>query len=95
MLLINLKFYINLIYLTGILDWVLLLNNLKLTLFRKKLIDPIAEDVTGKGNRNLSGTIGSLRYGNERGLLRRKKRYLKILEEFQLGIFKLTDLKLS
>ena len=38
----------------------------------KSLIDPIAGNVTGKGNRNSGDTFGSLRYGNERGYLEEK-----------------------
>ena len=38
----------------------------------KSLIDPIAGNVTGKGYRNSGDTIGSIKYGKERGYFEEK-----------------------
>jgi len=40
----------------------------------KSLIDPIAGNVTGKGNRNSGDTVGSIEYGRERGYLEEKNK---------------------
>ena len=39
----------------------------------KSLFDPIAGDVTGKSNRNIGDTIGSIRYGLEDGYDKEKE----------------------
>jgi len=38
----------------------------------KSLIDPIAGNVTGKGRRNTGDTLGSVKYGVERGYIEEK-----------------------
>ena len=57
---------INIIGFVGILPWIIAFI-WSVWPSDKSLLDPIAGNVTGKGQRNVGDTLGSVQYGVERG----------------------------